>query len=195
MLMKMRPASVLVAVTMDLALGCAPPPAPIAVSPPPVSPVSSAIAAPKDRAPPADQEPVKDVYHGVEVEDPYRWLEDTSSHRVKAFARAQNEWARKYLDALPDRQAVRARLKEILGARFAAYRHPAAVGRTLFAMKMQPPRQQPMLVSMVGADGVDSERVLVDPDALDSSGHTSIDWFRPSPDGKYVAVSQRAPPG
>ena len=42
---------------------------------------------------------------------------------------------------------------------------------------------------MAGADGVDSERVLVDPNLLDSSGHTSIDWFRPSPDGKYLAVS------
>jgi len=175
------------AATVSLVFSCATPP-PAAPSPAPAATLAAPVAK-TSRGPDAPREPVKDVYHGVEIEDPYRWLEDTSSERVKAFAKEQNERARRYLDALPGRETLRARLKEILGAKFAAYRHPAAVGRTLFAIKVQPPRQQPMLVAMAGPDAVDVERVLVDPNLLDPSGHTAIDWFRPSPDGKYVAVS------
>jgi prolyl oligopeptidase len=92
-------------------------------------------------------------------------------------------------DALPGREGLRARLQEILGAQMVLYRLPAATGKTLLALKVQPPRQQPMLVAMPGPDGTDGERVLLDPSALDASGHTTIDWFRASPDGKLVAVS------
>jgi len=181
------------AALMALAVACAPPPPRSSVvasagSSPPSASVPPPPA-PKDRGPVAEREPVKDVYHGIEIADPYRWLEDTSSERVKAFAKAQNERARRFLDAVPQREAVRGRLKQILSAKFAAYRHPAEVAGTLFALKLQPPRQQAILVTMAGVGGVDAERILVDPDALDASGHTSIDWFRPSPDGQYVAVS------
>ncbi|HMI82969.1 MAG TPA: prolyl oligopeptidase family serine peptidase [Polyangiaceae bacterium] len=192
MLMKMRSTSVLV-VAVGLGFACAgtpPAPAPaMAVSPVSVASFAPPPAPAKTHAPAAARESVKNIYHSVEIDDPYRWLEDLSSERVKAFAKEQNEWARKHLDALPNHEGLRARLKEILGAKFATYRLPAAVGRTLFALKLEPPRQQPMLVTMLGPDGTEAERVLVDPNTLDASGHTAIDWFRPSPDGKYVAVS------
>jgi prolyl oligopeptidase len=187
--MSQRSFSLPAALAFGLALGCAAPPPASPITAAPAPPLAPASAAPKNRGPLAPIEPVKDVYHGVEVEDPYRWLEAMSSDRVKAFAREQNDGARKYLDALPGRDALRARLKEILGAKFALYRQPAAVGSTLFAIKVQPPRQQPMLVVLSGPDGIEAERVLVDPNTMDESGHTAIDWFRPSPDGKYVAVS------
>ena len=40
-----------------------------------------------------------------------------------------------------------------------------------------------------GLDDVSDERVLVDPDEIDDSGSTTIDWYQPSPDGNLVAVS------
>jgi prolyl oligopeptidase len=59
----------------------------------------------------------------------------------------------------------------------------------LFAVKAQPPAEQPMLVTMKSADQPDSERVLVDPNRLDPTGGTSMDFYVPSTDAKYVAAS------
>ena len=62
-------------------------------------------------------------------------------------------------------------------------------GSTYFALKTQPPLQQPFLVALDGLDDTAGERVLVDPNALDASGAITIDWYYPSPDGSRVAVS------
>jgi hypothetical protein len=59
----------------------------------------------------------------------------------------------------------------------------------LFAMKFQPPKQQPLLVTLASADDLKSEKVVLDPNVLDAKGTTAIDWFVPSLDGKYVAMS------
>ena len=59
----------------------------------------------------------------------------------------------------------------------------------LFALKAQPPAEQPMLVTLKSADQPDSERVVVDPNKLDPTGGTSMDFYVPSTDAKYVAVS------
>ena len=54
---------------------------------------------------------------------------------------------------------------------------------------MQTPRQQPFLVALTDLDDPATERVVVDPDVIDPSGETTIDFFAPSPDGTKVAVS------
>ena len=51
----------------------------------------------------ARKEPVTDVYHGVKVTDDYRWLEDWSNPNTRLWSDAQNEYARKYLGAIPGR--------------------------------------------------------------------------------------------
>src|SRR5881296_709838 len=56
-------------------------------------------------------------------------------------------------------------------------------------MKFQPPKQQPLLVTLASADDLKSEKAVLDPNVLDAKGTTAIDWFVPSLDGKYVAVS------
>src|SRR5262249_54567956 len=62
-------------------------------------------------------------------------------------------------------------------------------GGQLFALESEPPKQQPFLVVMKSAMAPGDARVLVDPNALDAAGTTSIDLFAPSLDGKLVAVS------
>ncbi|MEM8608577.1 MAG: prolyl oligopeptidase family serine peptidase [Myxococcota bacterium] len=140
--------------------------------------------------PPATKkQPVTDRFHGTEVTEQYRWLEDSADPAVQAWSDAQNVYARQVLDNLPSVDSVRARVAEIMRAetvRYYALSH--RVGR-LFAMKRQPPQQQPFLVVMPSAEEPEAERALVDPNAMDSEGGTSIDWFVPSADGKYVAVS------
>ncbi|WP_053226408.1 prolyl oligopeptidase family serine peptidase [Solirubrobacter soli] len=135
------------------------------------------------------REPVTDIYHGVEVVDEYRWLEDKSSQATKEWTAAQDARTRAHLDALPSRDAIRHRFEEILKVESTAYDGLTRGGSTYFALKTQPPLQQPFLVALESLDDTAGERVVVDPNALDASGATTIDWYRASPDGSLVAVS------
>jgi prolyl oligopeptidase len=141
-------------------------------------------------APPeTPKRPVTDTYHGIAVTDDYRWLEDGKSKDVQAWSDAQNAHARAYLDKLPSVKALRQRLTAIMMAKRTGHSALTWRGGQLFALRSQPPKQQPFLVVMPAPDQPDKARVLVDPHDLDKKGTTAIDWFVPSPDGKLVAVS------
>jgi prolyl oligopeptidase len=132
--------------------------------------------------------PVVNTYHGVEVTDDYRWLEDAADPEVKAWARMQNERTRAYLDAIPERADIAARFENLLRA--APIERYALIYRTrLFAMKREPPKNQPMLVVLPSSADVTAERTIVDPNTLDTSGRTTIDFYKPSYDGRHVVVS------
>jgi prolyl oligopeptidase len=138
---------------------------------------------------PTPREPVTETYHGVAVVDEFRWLEDERSEATREWTAAQDARARAYLGALPFRDAVRRRFEEILTVESTSYDGVSLGGATYFALKTQPPLQQPFLVALDRLDDTAGERVLVDPNALDASGATTIDWHHPSPDGSRVAVS------
>ncbi|HMO87302.1 MAG TPA: hypothetical protein PKC18_20515, partial [Lacipirellulaceae bacterium] len=122
------------------------------------------------------------------VAEEYRWLEDWDAAEGKQWSAAQNAYARAILDALPGAEAIRARVAEIMSAEAVSYWGVERHGSLFFAMKRQPPRQQPLLVVSPSLDDLAGERRLVDPNELDASGGTSITWFKPSPDGRLVAV-------
>jgi prolyl oligopeptidase len=132
--------------------------------------------------------PVTDNYHGVDVTEDYRWLEDASSEATIAWTNAQQRLARAYFDGIPWRNALRARIAQLTSERV-TYRRLLSGGSTYFALKVQTPRQQPFLVALSDLDDPATERVVVDPNVIDPSGETTIDFFVPSPDGKKVAVS------
>jgi prolyl oligopeptidase len=133
---------------------------------------------------------VVDTIHGVEVADPYRWLEDWEDQRVKSFSEEQNTHARKLLSALPERPGVHKRIVEILkGGGKVSYSGVVKAGEALFAMKSDPGVQQSMLVVLDPDADRKSERMLVDPNQIDDSGSTTIDWYKPSFDGRLMAVS------
>jgi len=140
--------------------------------------------------PPAtSQKPVTDTYYTVKVTDNYRWLENYSDPAVRKWSDDQNRYARRYLDSLPARPALFEQLTKLYSNRSARYGALSYRGGLLFGMKFQPPKEQPALVVLRSADTPDSERVIVDPTQLDAKGGTSIDFYAPSLDGKYVAVS------
>src|SRR4029077_2845121 len=97
--------------------------------------------------------------------------------------------ARGYLDKLPDRPKIETQLTEWYAKTSPSYSGIVSRPGKLFALKFQPPKQQQMLVTLASADDLKSEKIVVDPNALDRKGTTAIDWFVPSRDGKYVAVS------
>ncbi len=144
-----------------------------------------ALAAP----PPTTKKPVTDTYHGTAVVDDYRWLEDGQSKDVRAWSDAQNAYARSVLDHLPGVPSLRERLTKILAAQTTSHGSLAVRGGAVFALRRQPPKQQPFLVVMPGPDRPTDARVLLDPNGMDKTGTTAIDWYVPSPDGKLVAVS------
>jgi prolyl oligopeptidase len=133
--------------------------------------------------------PRTDTYHGVDVTEDYRWLEDPSSVETIAWTKAQQQRTGAYFSAIPWRDSLRARVERLLKAERTTYNALLSGGSTFFALKVQTPRQQPFLVALTDLDDPATERVVVDPDAIDPSGETAIDFFVPSPDGKQVAVS------
>lgn len=65
-------------------------------------------------APPvARQDNVKESIHGVEIVDPYRWLEDGDSEETKSWVAAENVYMHSLLDGLPMRQTIHQRLDEM----------------------------------------------------------------------------------
>ncbi len=139
--------------------------------------------------PQASVRPVTDRYLDTTVIDNYRWLENGDDAEVKAWTQAQNVYARSVLDALPSREAIRAKMYAIASGKTISYFGVRWAGGVLFSMKYQPPKQQPILVALSNPEELSTEHVLLDPNLLDAKGGTSVDWFRPSPDGKHVAVS------
>lgn len=148
------------------------------------------LAAALRAAPPdSPKRPVTDTYHGTAVADPYRWLEDGGNKDVQKWSDAQNAHARGVLDKLAGAESLRTRLTKIMAAKTTGHSAFAARGGKVFALRKQPPKQQPFLIVMPAADQPAAARVLVDPGELDKKGTTAIDWFVPSWDGKLVAVS------
>lgn len=148
-----------------------------------------AAAAATAKPPATEKEPVTDQYHGVSVTDDYRWLENWNEPKVKAWSDTQNVFARGYLSHLPNVSAIRERLTQIMTAKTISYGLLAHRKGHLFAIKREPPKQQPFLIELPSSDAVDQARVVVDPNKIDAKGTTAIDWYVPSPDGKLVAVS------
>ncbi|MCX6876173.1 MAG: prolyl oligopeptidase family serine peptidase [Verrucomicrobia bacterium] len=147
--------------------------------------VSSAPA----RYPPTDKMPVSDAYHGVQIVDDYRWLEEAGTPAVKAWTAAQNRHARDYLDGLPTRAGIGARLTGWFAKDTPSHEHLVSRPGRLFALKFQPPKQQRLLVMLASADDLASEKVVLDPNEIEPKGQVAMDWFVPSPDGMLLAVS------
>jgi len=133
--------------------------------------------------------PVTNSYQGVEVVDNYRWLENFDDPAVKEWSAAQNRAARRFLDSIAVRSNIVARLEKIYGQTSASYYGLQARPGVVFAMKFQPPAQQPWLVRLKSPDSASSEQVVLDPNKLNVKGTTTIDFVAPSLDGKWVAVS------
>ena len=124
--------------------------------------------------------------HGVDVHDPYRWLEDGDAPAVKAWTSAQNLRTRAVLDALPGRAELHARLVELLGVRMTVGCEVA--GDRVFSLERGGGLDQAALFVRSITDGpAAAARMLVDPQALLGDETGALDWFHPSPDGSLVA--------
>jgi len=167
-----------------------PPAVPPAASAAPSSVAPPVAAGPKKLPYPAIEErAVTGTYFGSQVKEPYPWLEDGKSPEVERITAAQNALTRSVLDAYPGRDKLKARVAELLGQKSREALDVKRGGQTYFVLVEEPPKQQPFLVARKGLAEGDKAEPLVDPNVLDPSGKTTIDWYVPSRDGKWVAVS------
>lgn len=134
--------------------------------------------------PPSRVEEVVEVLHGVEVRDPYRWLEDGDDPDVVAWVEAQEARTRAALDVVPHRPWAHARVADLLGAAVSGACRVA--GDTVFTVERGGGRPQAVLVARPADDPGAAGRVLVDP-AADGDPTVALDWYHPAPDGRLVA--------
>jgi prolyl oligopeptidase len=140
--------------------------------------------------PPTEKKTVADTYQRVIVRDDYQWLEQSSSPEVKAWAEKQDTQARAFLDALPGRAQLAAQMKTLITSAPPSIAGFQLAGGKIFALKFDPAKQQQILVMVESPDqAVRSAKSVCDPNTLDPTGVTAIDWFVPSHDGSKVAVS------
>ena len=138
--------------------------------------------------PDTPKRPVIERYHGVDVADDYRWLEDDKAEEVKRWIAAQNQLTRRYLDGIPQRADIVQRVAALYKSE-PVTRYSFQFRSRLFAMKRQPPKNQPLLVVLPPNADTGKERVVLDPLQIDAKGRTTIDFYKPSFDGKHVIVS------
>ncbi len=139
--------------------------------------------------PAAPKRPVVDTYWGTRVEDDYQYFENVSDREVRTWAAQENAAARAWLDGKPEHGEILDRVVQLTHSDSPEYYRLSYHRGVFFAMKQQPPKEQPFVVTLSSLADTKTERAVVDPNEIDPTGGTSIDWFAASLDGKYVAVS------
>ncbi|MEX2263120.1 MAG: prolyl oligopeptidase family serine peptidase [Bryobacteraceae bacterium] len=130
---------------------------------------------------------VKETLHGVELTDPYRWLEDQKAPETRAWIGEQNRYTRSKLDALPGRDALSKRLGELLKVdtvNVPSERH----GRYFFSKRLAG-QEQFVLYTREGPRGKDE--VLLDPHPLSPDRTTSVRISGISDDGAIAAIGRQ----
>ncbi len=126
-----------------------------------------------------------DVYHGIKVPDPYRWLEADAreSKEVAQWVDAQNKVTFGYLMSIPEREAIRKRLTELWN--YEKYGTPFKRGGRYYYFKNDGLQNQDVLYRMDALN--DEPRVLIDPNTWSKDGTVSLAGTSFSEDGKHMA--------
>ncbi|MDX2270990.1 MAG: prolyl oligopeptidase family serine peptidase [Cyanobacteriota bacterium] len=124
-----------------------------------------------------------DVYHGIAVADPYRWLEDPDTPATRAWIAAQNQVTFAYLESIPQRQSIGERLTHLWN--YEKYSAPFREGNCYFYFKNDGLQNQSVLYTLNHLD--DTPRVLLDPNLLSADGTVALSGIAISPDGQWLA--------
>lgn len=125
---------------------------------------------------------IKDNYFGTEVADPYRWLEDDRSEETKAWVKAENAVTRKFMDQIPYRNAIKARLTKLMN--YEKYSQPFKEGAYTYFYKNTGLQNQSVLYRQ--KDGAEAE-IFLDPNTFSKDATTSMADVNFSKDGSMLA--------
>jgi prolyl oligopeptidase len=123
-----------------------------------------------------------DTYHGTQVADPYRWLEDDNSPDTAAWVEAQNKVTFAYLEKIPFRAQLKTRLERLYN--YPKYSAPSRKRDLFFFYRNEGLQNQSVLYVQQGIDG--KPEVLIDPNAWSSEGTVQLSRFSPSRDARYA---------
>ncbi|MEP6705609.1 MAG: S9 family peptidase, partial [Acidobacteriota bacterium] len=124
-----------------------------------------------------------DDYHGVKVNDPYRWMEDTDSAEVQAWIAAENKVTDAYFATIPEREKIKARLTDLWN--YERYSAPGKIGNKYTYSKNDGLQNQSVLYI---TDSIDNPgRVLLDPNKLSADGTAALGGSSFTDDGKLWA--------
>jgi prolyl oligopeptidase len=126
-----------------------------------------------------------DSYHGVEVADPYRWLEEDvrESDRVRRWVESQNAATFSYLGTIPERDPIAARMRELWN--YKRFGLPVRKGGRYFYRYNDGLQNQDVICVQESLDG--EPRLLIDPNEWSEDGTVALAAFFPGPDGRHVA--------
>jgi prolyl oligopeptidase len=124
-----------------------------------------------------------DLYHGVRIADPYRWLEDPDSSETRAWVDAENRLTLDWLGRIPERESIRRRLTELWN--YERFSIPVRRGGRYFWSRNDGLQNQSVVFV---ADSLSAPpRVLLDPNTLSADGTVALAGESPSDDGRYYA--------
>lgn len=129
-----------------------------------------------------------DVYFGVNVADPYRWLEDDKSDETGKWVEAQNQVTNAYLDKIPFRSKIKERLQKLWD--YPKYGTPFKRGNSYYFYKNDGMQNQAVLYRLESLDG--EPKVFLDPNKLSEDGTIALGGMSFSKDCKYLAYSTNA---
>jgi prolyl oligopeptidase len=135
-------------------------------------------------------EVVSDTIHGVKVDDPYRWLENTSDSAVQAWTDVQNALTRSVLD---QNTALRKSLADRLHVLYAmpTLSAPRICGDKLLYTR-RAGDQNHAVVLLADSIKADETNVVLNPNDFSTDGTVAMDWWFPSPDGSLIAFGRSA---
>ena len=129
----------------------------------------------------------KEILHGVEVVDAYRWLEDQESKETRDWIDSQNRYTQSILSTLPGREKLKQRLTELL--KIEAVDMPVERGGRYFYSKRLADQDLSVLYMRKGRMG--AEQVLVDPHSMSADKTVSVSLSDVSLDGTLIGFSVR----
>ena len=126
-----------------------------------------------------------DTYHGAEVADPYRWLEDDvrESEDVSNWVGAQNNVTFNYLATIEERAIIEKRLTELWD--YERYGMPRKEGGRYFYSYNNGLQNQSVIYTQTSLD--EEAELLIDPNGWSDDGTVALASYSPSPDGSYLA--------
>lgn len=128
-----------------------------------------------------------DVYHGVTVADPYRWLEADvrESPEVAEWVETQNKHTFAWLEQIPQRAAIKERLTQLWN--FEKFSTPFKIGGRYFFQKNDGLQNQFVLYLQASLDA--EPQVLIDPNTWSEDGTVALGGLSFSPDGRRLAYA------
>ena len=135
--------------------------------------------------PVAPRDSTTDNFYGTIVADPYRWVEDVDSPQTVAWVRAEGNLARQYLDAVPQRAAIKAAFSKLIN--YERLSAPFREGKHWFYFRNSGLQNQSVLYMRDSETG--PARIFLDPNALSADGTVSLSDESFTHDGRYVAYA------